>query len=225
MTQPSPYTHLRDRLVNVEFSPGQKLKARDLCKDYGLATSSIRELLFRLSLVGLVDFEEQRGFRLPQTSVALQHDLTTFRIMLECEGACQSIRSRSVAWEAQLTAAHHKLSHIESRVTLGIDKPALLTLWTRAEQEFHQTLIAACGSDVLRQTHDVIYHRFRQQLITIDQRFEFVPENVRQHSGILDAVLRGDEKATRRLITEHLSRNLSRDHITPPSSLTEISAL
>lgn len=214
----SPYNHLRDRVVNGHFQPGQKIKAQDVAQEYGLATSSVREVMFRLSLVGLLDFQEQRGFRIPQSSRALQHDLTTFRILLECEGACMSIRARSVAWEAQLTAAHHKLSHIESRVHQGQSDHSVLSLWTKAEQEFHQTLIAGCGSTILRDTHDVIYHRFRQQLITVDQQFEFVPENILQHQGILDAVLSGDEDLTRTRVRAHLSRNL--DPAAEPTSNT-----
>lgn len=208
-TNASIYASLRDRVVNGEFVPSQRLRPEILRHDYDCSATSIRETLFRLSTVGLVEFQEQRGFRLPRLSAELQNDLTQFRTLLECEGACLSIRLGGVAWEARLSAAHHKLSYIESRVRDGQRAPDLLALWTGAELEFHQTLIDACGSEILRQTHENVYRRFRQQLITSDREFVFVPENIAQHKGILDAALAHDEALIRHRITEHLSRNLT----------------
>ena len=202
------YDTIRDRLVNGEFEQNQRLKSADLAQEYHISASSMREILFRLSTVGLVNFQEQRGFRIPAQSDTVQHDLTLFRILLESEGAVLSIRQGGIAWESRLMAAHHKLSHIENYIGTGPVDNALLTLWSQAEQDFHQTLIDACGSDVLKQTHDVVYHRFRQQMISKDKKFEYVPANVIQHQGILDAVLAKDEALTRTLIHDHLARNL-----------------
>lgn len=210
------YDLVRDRVVNGEFSPNQRLKSADLGDTYRISASSMREILFRLSTVGLVNFQEQRGFRIPEQSPQLQHELTTFRILLESEGAVLSIRAANVDWESRLSAAHHKLSHIENRISAGSHDHSLITLWTRAEQEFHQTLIDACGSSVLKQTHEVIYHRFRQQLITRDKEFTFIPENVAQHQGILDAVLARDEDLVRARIHAHLSRNMTQPELAQP---------
>jgi DNA-binding GntR family transcriptional regulator len=201
---------IRDRIVNGEFAPNQRLKSADLGQEYTISASSMREILFRLSTVGLVNFQEQRGFRVPHQSDKLQHDLTQFRILLESEGAILSIRLGDIDWESRLTAAHHRLSHIERHIGGGPPDTALLTLWTRAEQAFHQTLIDACGSDVLKETHDVVYHRFRQQMIAKDREIEYVSENVAQHQGILDAVLAKEETLTRTRIHDHLSRNFTR---------------
>lgn len=210
MSDENLFLTMRNRVVNGEFEPGQRLKAEQLRRDFGVSASTMREILFRLSTVGLVDFQEQRGFRLPAQSAELQHDLTQFRILLECQGACLSIRLGDIEWEARLSAAHHKLSHIESRVKKGVPSPEFLSLWTRAELEFHQTLIDACGSDVLKQSHGVVYQRFRQQMIASDKQFDFVPENITQHQGILDAALSKDEDLICNRIRTHLSRNLLR---------------
>lgn len=204
----SIYDTLRDQLVNGHFQPEQRLKATDLCQEFGCSASAMRETLFRLSTFGLVDFQEQRGFRLPASSLQLQQELTQMRILLECEGACLSIRFGDLAWEARLNAAHHKLSHIESRVEVGTKDRATLILWTQAELEFHQTLLEACGSGLLMSTHEQVYQQFRQQLITTDRMFQFVPENIDQHQDIIDAALARDEELVCARIMAHLSRSL-----------------
>ncbi|MDV7144047.1 GntR family transcriptional regulator [Tropicimonas sp. TH_r6] len=202
------FEQMRDRTVSGEFAPGQRLRAEILRSEYGVSATTMREVLLRLSTVGLVDFQEQRGFRLPEQSVELQRDLTRFRILLECEGACLSIRSESVEWEARLTAAHYALEHIESRVHVGEPSPELLALWVRAELDFHRTLIDGCGNEILKQTHQAVYYRFRQQLITSDRDFHWVPMNVEQHQGIVTAALDKDEELVCERIGEHLMRNI-----------------
>lgn len=203
------YSQVHDRVVNGEFEPRQRLKPEVLAKHHGCSASAIREVLFRLSTVGLVDFQEQRGFRLPAISAEVRHDLTKFRILLECEGACLSIRNGGLEWEARLSAAHHKLSHIERSVGNADERASLIPLWTAAELDFHQTLISACGSQTLQHTHAIVYQQFRQQLINTDMEFVFVEENIDQHQAILDAALAHDEAGIRDKITVHLSRSLN----------------
>ena len=205
------HTDLRRRLISGEFAYGEKLRAESLRKDYGCAASTMREVLLRLSAVGLVDFQEQRGFRMPTYSQQKQHDITRMRIMLESEGACQSIRNGGVDWEARLTAAHHKLSHIESRMSkLGMvdDLPRL---WSEAELEFHQTLLSACGSEVLIEMHLMVYHRYRQIKIEADQELTDLAANIREHQNILDAAVKSDPALMRRRIYEHFKRHLITD--------------
>ena len=169
----------------------------------------MREALFRLSTVGLVHFQEQRGFRVPDRSPKKLIELTHLRVLLESEGTVMSIRNGGVAWEARLTATHHKLSHIEKRIHAMDDASELVDIWFNSENEFHQTLISACGSEVLTQTHSRIYAQFRQQLMVADRRFDFISENIQHHAEILDAALSGDEDLTRTKIHDHLARHLT----------------
>ncbi len=175
---------------------------------YGCSANTLREVLLRLSSVGLVVFEEQRGFRAPPRSAQRIHDLTTFRILLEQEGAALSIRMGGIAWEAQLSAAHHKLGHIEAQIFRSGDVQPLLSLWSAAEWEFHDTLSAACESPVLRETFRTIYDQFRQQIITSTRNFGYFADNIGEHQKIVDAALGRDEQACRQHIHDHLSRHL-----------------
>ncbi len=205
---PDIYDDLRDRLIASEFSAGEKLKPANLQERYGCSANTIRDILFRLASEGLATFQDQRGFRVPQLSRQKQHDLTQMRILLEGEGATLSMRLGGIAWESRLTAVHHKLLHIERRIRSNEEPEALLDLWLKAEEEFHQTLISACDSDMLKHMHALIYAQFRQQLITMDRTFKFIGENIAQHQAIVDAALEGNEAAVKDGIYNHLSRNL-----------------
>mmetsp|Transcript_5515 Transcript_5515/g.8880 ORF Transcript_5515/g.8880 Transcript_5515/m.8880 type:complete len:219 (-) Transcript_5515:424-1080(-) len=199
---------LRHRLMTNGFSHGDKVKAEHLRAEFSCSASTIREVLFRLSTLGLVQFQEQRGFRVPEKSAKMVHDLTHLRVLLEAEGTAMSIRRGGVAWEARLTAAHHQLSHLEMRLQTTTDSEPFVDLWFNAERQFHETLISACGSDALIETHHQVYCRFRQQLMVEDRAFGYISENIKHHQQILDAAMAGDEALTRQKIHDHLARHL-----------------
>jgi DNA-binding GntR family transcriptional regulator len=134
---------------------------------------------------------------------------------LEGEGVVLSIRNGGIAWEAKMTAAHHQLSHIEKRIHGADDPSEYVGIWFRAEREFHETLIAACGSETLKEMHARIYAQFRQQLMVADRRFDFISENIQHHSEILAAAVSGDEELTRQKVHDHLARHLTGRTIEP----------
>jgi DNA-binding GntR family transcriptional regulator len=207
---------LRLQLTYGMYAHGQRLKPEELRAEFGCSASTLREVLFRLSTEGLVDFRDQRGFRVPERAPETLHELTHLRILLESEGATLSVQHGGIGWEAQLTATHHKLSHIETRLNAekgapGPNPTSLVPLWSDAELEFHQTLISACGSEVLKRTHAMIYNRFRQQLITAENQFGYLPQNLHEHKAILDAALARDPKRLSEAIHAHLRRNLKRE--------------
>ena len=92
------YHELEKRLTTNEFKHGVKLRSEILCEKFGCSASSVREVLFRLSTKGLVNFQEQRGFRVPERSPQKLIELTHIRVLLEGEGAVLSIHQGGVAW-------------------------------------------------------------------------------------------------------------------------------
>lgn len=202
---------LKQRLISCCFEHGEKLRAEVLREHYGCSASTVREALFRLSTLGLVNFQEQRGFRVPEKSAQKLIELTHIRVLLEAEGCAISIRHGGVAWEARLAAAHHKLSHIEKRIHAQNDPTDLIDIWFSSEKEFHETLISACGSETLKKMHAQIYAQFRQQLMVTDRKFGFISQNIEQHAGILEAALACDEALARQRIHDHLARHLAGD--------------
>lgn len=205
---PDIYEDLRIKLITAHFEPSAKLKPSDLLENYGCSANTIREILFRLSTVGLVQFEDQRGFRVRPAAEQRQSDLTNFRITLEQEGATQSMRNGGIEWEARLTAAHHKLSHIENQISRTGDIESVLIPWCTAEWEFHETLVSASDSPILRSTFQSIYDQFRQQLVSKERNYGYFPGNIAEHKRIVDCALAGDANDLRLAIYNHLSRNL-----------------
>ena len=190
--------------------PGRKLKPTELQADYACSANTLRDVLMRLCALGLVEFQMQRGFRATPSSPERRRDVARFRLLLEQEGASESMQRGGIAWEAQLAAAHHKLLHIEKRIAAEADIGAFLPLWTEAEREFHETLISASKSPLLIATFSQVYLQFRQQFVGQQRDFgtNYFEAIIAEHQSIVEAALARDQAACRAAIHAHLERNL-----------------
>ena len=190
--------------------PGSRLKPAELQGEYGCSANTVRDVLMRLVNLGLVEFQLQRGFRATQSTLERRSDVAKFRLLLEQEGTAESMRRGGVAWEAQVTGAHHKLSHIERQIKAEGDVTPFMRLWTEVEREFHETLISACASPLHIDTFRRVYLQFRQQNVGQQRNFgaNTFETILNEHQAIVDATLARDEAACRTAIYEHLKRNI-----------------
>ncbi|MEM9061098.1 MAG: GntR family transcriptional regulator [Pseudomonadota bacterium] len=207
---PDIYEDLKAKLVSGELAPGRKLKPTELQGGYDCSPNTLRDVLMRLCNVGLVEFQMQRGFRATPSSLERRSDVARFRILLEREGAAESMASGGISWEADLTAAHHRLLHIERQIVSADDVQPFLPLWTDAEREFHETLISACGSPLLIETYARVYLQFRQQFVGQQRDFgsNYFEAIIAEHQAIVDAALARDQHGCQAAIYDHLKRNL-----------------
>lgn len=205
------YDDLRTRLVSTGFAHGQRMKSDDLRKDYACSASTIREVLFRLSCDNFLVFEDQKGFRVPTASHHDLQELATIRVLLEKEGVTASIRSGGLTWEARLTAAHHKLAHIEHQIEQLSNLRDFVTIWTAAEREFHETLVSASPSTLLKTMHRTTFDRYRQTQVGLCTRgkFGFREGNISEHAAILDAALAKDIDMCCELVEYHIRASMT----------------
>jgi DNA-binding GntR family transcriptional regulator len=196
----SVYRRIRTDIIFGRLPPGKKLKLDQLRSDYEASISTLREILNRLASEGLVVAEGQRGFEVAPVSPENLKEIAALRELLECYALEQSFAAGDLNWEAQVVAAHHKLSQMELRMLAG-DR-SVTEQWKRYDWEFHQALIAACGSRVLMDTHAVIFDKYlRYQMISLTFRGAIAAE---EHRAMLEAALKRDAKTAKDLLRKHV---------------------
>lgn len=213
VTSTDVYWDMRNRLITSGFEPGLKLKPEVLRREYRCAASTIREVLLRLSADQLVELRDQRGFRTPLASRKGLEELTEIRIMVESEGARRSLENGGLEWEANLSAAHHKLAHVETTMRAAPDLTEFIPVWSACEWQFHLALISACGSDTLISLYRDVYDRHRQQLMMVTRKFGYRRENITEHRAILEAALAHRQEDCLKLISLHLRRGLAIENL------------
>lgn len=182
------YNRLRDDIVEGRIAPGEKLRVEHLRQHYAVSAGTLREALTRLVSDALVEAEGQRGFRVMPMTVADMDDLTSLRVQIEIEALRQSIRRGNDEWRAAVRAVYERLSAIEQPIL-----PEAAKCWEALNTQFHDVLIANCGSAwTLRMLRVLNRHseRYRRYAIGLNQGQRDVH---REHQAIFEAALSGNE--------------------------------
>jgi len=152
------FRRIRGDIISGALKPGLKLKLERLKSQYGVSVSTLREILNRLTTEDFVIAEGQRGFEVSPASVDNLREVGDLRLVLENHALALSFAAGDLDWEANVVAAHHRLSTIEKALLAGeADRTAE---WIRYDFAFHHALIAACGSRSLLAIHQSIFDRF-----------------------------------------------------------------
>lgn len=194
------YRRIRSDIIFGRLAPGQKLRLERLSTQYETSIATLRELLNRLLVEGLIVAEGQRGFEVMPVSADRWHEIAAMRELLEGHALRQSIESGDVEWEGRVVAAHHKLATLEKQLLSG-DRSQTET-WKRYDWEFHHALISCCGSKALLDAHSAIFDKYlRYQIIAVVFRGEAA---AREHRELLKAALKRDADAAADVLVKHI---------------------
>jgi DNA-binding GntR family transcriptional regulator len=196
---------LQRDLVAGRYMPGEKLPIVRLAKNYGVSPGAVREALSRLISEGLVEFNEQRGFRAAPVSQAALLDITRTRILIDVHGLREAIRLGDVDWEAEVLAIQHRLANCPLRDEQ--DPAKVRDEWQRLHRIFHRTLIAACGSDWLIRFHDLLFDqtiRYRSVAAAYETAHRDLRRDVNtEHAEIVRAAVARDADAAAAALERH----------------------
>jgi len=205
--------HLKDDILNGEYSPGAKLVMATLKERYDAGGSPLREALSQLLAEGLVTTENQKGFRVSAVSLKQLRDIYEARAHLESLLIGLAIDKGDDLWEAGIVAAAHRLfkyGNIDQLERISIHQ------WEARHHDFHDALVYGCGSVVLLEVRKSLYEkaaRYRNLWLKENtSRTGAFDANLSEHQEIMEAVMQRD-KAT--------AQKMTYDHILVPVSILE----
>ncbi len=198
------FRKIRGDIISGILKPGQKLKLERLKSQYGVSVSTLREILNRLTTEDLVVAEGQRGFEVSPASIDNLREVGDLRLVLENHALALSFSTGDLDWEADVVAAHHKLSTIE-RALLGGDKDRT-SEWIKYDFAFHHALISACGSKSLLAIHQSIFDRFmRYHMLAASFRGDGVSED---HRDLFRMALDRDVAGAQSKLAAHINSGI-----------------
>jgi GntR family carbon starvation induced transcriptional regulator len=196
------YEALRSDILFGRRLPSSRLQLNELAVEHDVSLSVVREAVTRLASEDLVEATPQRGFRVRSISLEHLRDLTWLRIEIETLALRQAITKGDVTWEANLVAAHHRLSVTSMYLEDGSGN----TEWMAAHGAFHAALAAGAGSPVLE--------RVRRQLYDASELYRYWSGNLPnhpprahvsdEHRAIFEAALAREADCAVDLVTRHL---------------------
>ena len=213
----SCFNQLKKNILNGLYSPGEKLTISKIKKGHQWGQSPIREALSRLITKELVEFEENKGFRVSRISEAELRDLFQTIRQIESIAIRQSLEHGDDQCEVNLVASFHRISINENK-GLSLATPDFLqnsnsepgpldyVFWVDCIFSFHRSLILGCKSPSLIRIHDLLFLKLERY---VKLAFKYDPPHVQTcydlKKRILETALRRDADETCRLFIEGLS--------------------
>jgi DNA-binding GntR family transcriptional regulator len=178
------FERIRNDILLGNLRPNERLKIQPLSERYEIGATAVREALSRLVTDGLVDSEDQKGFCVSQVSQNDLIDLTETRIAIEGMAIRKAIVNGNLDWEAQVLSSFHRLSRTPQPITLENH-----ATWALAHRQFHESLVAQCGSPWLLRLCAMLYdqtERYRNLAERSTRPEE--RDTVAEHRELMDAI-------------------------------------
>jgi len=183
---------LRERIIRWEYPPGHRFTEEDLCGEFGVSRSPVREALKVLVANGFVEQLPRRGYAVRQLDVQEIEELYEVRLALE-QLVVERLSERDKPGEGL-----DELRWSWSELLVG-PAPSSDAL-ARLDEAFHEGLARVLGNGTLVRHLQAINERlliFRTIDFESPQR---VGETCRQHLSVLDRIAAGDPEGAREAI-------------------------
>ncbi|AVO45975.1 GntR family transcriptional regulator [Phreatobacter cathodiphilus] len=193
---------LRGAIMRGDFEPGSKLVLDRIRARYGVSLSPLREALCRLESEGLVEAEDQRGYRVSPVSADNLTEVIRLRVELEGMAAREAILHGDAAWEGRILSALHQLG----RCKRGARSVEEQEEWEARHRAFHAELISACRMPLLQQFCETLHDqsdRYRRIFLKDHAPDRDVPA---EHAAIAEAMIERRAEDAAKLLREHVER-------------------
>lgn len=198
------YARTRADIMSCRLMPGARIRISDIAETLGVSLGAVREALARLAAENMAIASAQRGYSVASVSIDELVDLTRTRIAIEQLSLRSSIAGGDVEWETGLVAALHRLQRIPEVDPSDLSR--LSDSWAQAHLQFHDALVAGCGSPWTLKLRSMLFFqtdRYRRLSVPLRTSERDVGA---EHKALCDAALARDVELACRLISEHLMR-------------------
>jgi GntR family transcriptional regulator, carbon starvation induced regulator len=188
--------------------PNERLRVEGLRERYGMGTSPIREALMRLEAEGLVELEQNKGFRVAEVSQENLLDIMRTRIEIEAVALRWSLEKGGVEWEAELLSSFHRLSR-QNKID-PTNAEALSETWRKEHTGFHAALVAACGSPTLMSMRARLFEQAERYVALSIMSRASIRDDVSEHKNLMRAAINRDVDKTIELNRLHITKTLDK---------------
>ena len=193
---------LESAILSGELAPGAKVNLEEIRGKFGVSLSPLREAMSRLITTGLVEFMDQRGYRIASLSKKNLEEITRLRAELECFAVATAIEVADIDWESSVVAASHRLTSHEKGVAARCDGSD----WLTAHREFHMALISGCGIDILIGYCATLQNQMERYRQILQGNGQCVTQVAEEHIAMADAAVARDRELAVSLVRGHIER-------------------
>lgn len=181
------FSVLKSRIIRWEYPPGHRFTEEEICKEFHVSRSPVRETLRMLEEHGLVDKVPYRGCTVKQPDIKEINELYEVRLIFEL-AVVEQLAAHGMAeqeWQ-RLARTWQRLAQVDA---CGRVEGADLA---QEDRSFHEALAWATGNKTLHDLLQSINERLHFIRMTDITTVERLRETCRQHIDILDRIAARD---------------------------------
>lgn len=187
---------LRDKIIQNELAPGDRIREREVCKDLQVSRTPLREALHKLASEGLIELIPNRGAIITRPSAGEIADMLQVLGVLEAfagERVCAYISDQEVAeikaLQYEMLAAYARQDRLK---------------YFKLNQKIHLAIVKAARSETLLSLHARLNARLYRIRYQSNLKNETWGSALAEHDHILDALEQRDAEKLSTLLRQHL---------------------
>jgi DNA-binding GntR family transcriptional regulator len=194
------YATLRDRIVNMDLLPGERIVEKDIAAEFGTSRTPVHEAVQRLAEEGLIEVVPRVGTFVGRIPLDALDEAMLVRSALETaivQKAAQRADANGVARLRAILAEQAECMRNQD-----------MRGFHRCDEEFHVTLAELSGYPgvwPLVSQAKIQIDRFRQLTLPLEGRMDDV---MREHHLVLEAVASRDPDQAMQAMRKHLDQVL-----------------
>ena len=188
------YRLLRDKIVQLDFSPGDVLREDELRELLGIGRTPIREALQRLEREHFVTVIPRQGIFVSGIEVTELSMLFETRTVLEPYAArLAAVRGEDAHWDAMaVTLGKTSDPSLDRTEQLALDRTCHEIMWAAAGNRFLVDTL-----DMLYAQSDRLWHLYLAEVADMEHAVE-------EHMEILEALKHGEAERSAALVERHV---------------------
>ncbi len=188
---------LEEAIATGAFRPGARLDEVELATLYGVSRTPIREALIALGAAGLIEKRARKGWEVAEMSPARLCEM--FDVMAELEAMCARLAARRASEEE---LARIRKAHEDCQAAKEAGDSAD---YFRLNEIFHMTIFEASHNNFLIEHARALHKRLRPYRRLQLRMRNRLAGSFREHEGIVEAILAGDETLAAERLRRHVA--------------------
>lgn len=198
---PQVLRQLRQAIIQGELPPGSLVSEAEIARRLGVSRQPVREAFIKLQEAGLLSVRPQRGTVVQRISIEAVHGARFVREAVEAAVARAAAEARPPALPARLEALIAEQEIAARRA----DAAGFL----RLDEAFHRAIAESAGLAFAWTALEAIKAQMDRVRFLSFEGATPLPELIRQHRAIADAIAAGRAEAAEAAMRAHLREILS----------------
>lgn len=187
------YRAIKERIVFLDYRPGQVLTLSALAKEFGVSSTPIREALIRLEAEGLVHSSRNRSTYVSEISLAEIKDAFEVRLMLIGEAGRLAAQRITEAEISSLLALLDKMRNATDRKEI-----------VRIDSQLHDMVNTATRNSALANVLRNLRNQVSRLWFFVTQDETYSSDIVQDFADLCESLQRRDEAKCQEILRRHV---------------------